>query len=415
MNSSSSLVSAQNRVESPFIIAKIGDYTFGHCSDMSSKQKLAQSGLVVFPNFMKNLRIVKVNGTVNTYTLTMDYGITEKDDPNLLEKVFSSVTDTRKITLSYGDWNAPSYIYKEEECLITQVQSNVDFQSSRITYTINCVSSSLAMKAGAFSFPARTAKPSDVLKELLSNEAYGLTTIFSGMANMSRAATSNFLAGDDKKVALEAKQGISVLEYIGYLVTCMVSDSDPGGPIKTANYFWNVYDDVNNEYGGTYFKVVKVPNNCTFTLSMDTFEVDIGYPSGNYITSFELKTDNTWSLLYDYSEKLNMPKYSYFINDNGVIESQYSPAVTTSSSSLTTSEPAKTWWTQVTQYPVTASLTIKGLLRPTLLMSYVKVNAFFYGRKHISSGLYIITKQEDLISDQGYRTTLSLTRVGGDS
>ena len=47
-------------------------------------------------------------------------------------------------------------------------------------------------------------------------------------------------------------------------------------------------------------------------------------------------------------------------------------------------------------------------------MDYVKVNAYFYGHKHISSGLYIITKQEDMISDQGYKTTLTLTRLSGD-
>ena len=68
----------------------------------------------------------------------------------------------------------------------------------------------------------------------------------------------------------------------------------------------------------------------------------------------------------------------------------------------------------MTQYPITAQLTIKGLLRPSILMSYVKINTYFFGHKHISSGLYIITKQEDSISDQGYRTTLNLTRVGGD-
>ena len=44
----------------------------------------------------------------------------------------------------------------------------------------------------------------------------------------------------------------------------------------------------------------------------------------------------------------------------------------------------------------------------------VKVNTYFYGRKHNSSGLYIITKQQDSISSAGSRTTLSLTRIGGD-
>ena len=65
----------------------------------------------------------------------------------------------------------------------------------------------------------------------------------------------------------------------------------------------------------------------------------------------------------------------------------------------------------MTQFPITATMTLKGLLRPAMLMTYVKVYAYFYGRPHISSGIYIITKQEDSVSESGYRTTLSLTRI----
>lgn len=410
----SSLVSAQNRVESPFIAVKIGDYTFGQCSGIANKDKLRQSGIVTYPNFMKSLRIVKVNGTVNTYTLQMDYVITDKDDPNMLEKVFSSVSSTRKIVLSYGDWNAPSYIYKEEEALITKIQSNVDFQASKITYNIQCISSSLTLKAGSFSFPPRTGKPSEIILELLENKNYGLSNVFGGMSNISKAALNSLIAGDDKSVNIEAKQGINILEYISYLVSCMVSTSDSGGPIKEANYFWSIYDDVTNEYGGTYFKVIKVPSNVKYNLTFDTFEVDVGYPSGNYVSSFVINSDDTWSILYEYSQQIKQPQYAYKIDDDGNVERYFSPVVTTSAETLNTSEASKTWWTQVTQYPITATLTIKGLLRPTLLMSYVKVNTYFYGHKHISSGLYIITKQEDIVNEEGYKTTLNLTRVGGD-
>lgn len=68
----------------------------------------------------------------------------------------------------------------------------------------------------------------------------------------------------------------------------------------------------------------------------------------------------------------------------------------------------------MTRFPITATLTIKGLLRSAMLMNYVRINTYFYGQKHISSGLYVITKQEDRIDSAGYRTTLSLTRIAGD-
>ena len=69
----------------------------------------------------------------------------------------------------------------------------------------------------------------------------------------------------------------------------------------------------------------------------------------------------------------------------------------------------------MTEFPIEATLTIKGLTRPSILMTYVKVNVLFAGGvKHISSGIYIITKQVDEIDSSGYRTTLTLLRVSGD-
>ena len=47
-------------------------------------------------------------------------------------------------------------------------------------------------------------------------------------------------------------------------------------------------------------------------------------------------------------------------------------------------------------------------------MSYVKLNMYYFGKKHISSGLYVISKQVDTIDESGFRTTLSLVRVAGD-
>ena len=69
----------------------------------------------------------------------------------------------------------------------------------------------------------------------------------------------------------------------------------------------------------------------------------------------------------------------------------------------------------MTQFPITATMTIKGLVRPAMLMTYIRVNAFFYGQRHISSGLYIVTKQEDRADQAGYRTTLTLQRIAGDN
>lgn len=411
---SKSLVSVQTRVESPFIIVKIGNYTFGHCAHKSERQKLGSLLNITFPNYMESINIIKINGSVNTYTIGMVYGITETDDPNMLERVFSSVSNSREITISYGDWNMPSFIYKEETAIITKVTSRVDFQNSRINYQISCTSKALSLRAGTFSFGARTAKPSDVIFELLTNKGYGLTDIFPGMANLTTVRNNGIIASDDKAVQIEAKKNISVLDYIGYLVNCMVCISDKGGPLKQEIYYWAVYDDTNNDFGGSYFKVIRVTAGSQYINSHNTYEVDVGFPSGSYVTEFNVDQENSWAILYNYAEDIQLPQYSYKIDKNGDIVDTFTPSVTSSSKYLRTTEADRTWWTQMTQYPITAKLKIKGLLRPAILISYVKINTFFYGHKHTSSGLYIITKQEDQINSAGYTTTLSLTRLSGD-
>jgi len=42
------------------------------------------------------------------------------DDPNFIDKILSTV-GYGKIKISYGDYASPSFIYKEEEAIITKV------------------------------------------------------------------------------------------------------------------------------------------------------------------------------------------------------------------------------------------------------------------------------------------------------
>jgi hypothetical protein len=81
--------------------------------------------------------------------LALSYPVTQTDDPNFFEKVLSSVSKTRKIIFSYGDMSMPTYIYREEEAIITKVQSNFQLQGGIINYTISAVSSCALNSAGS--------------------------------------------------------------------------------------------------------------------------------------------------------------------------------------------------------------------------------------------------------------------------
>ena len=210
MSSASSLVSSTNHVEVPFIIVQIGDYTFGHCGKPDIA-KLKTKFNIEYPNYMESLNITKINGSVNTYTLTMTYAITSQDDPNRFEKVFSSISNSRTIILKYGDWNSPSHIYKDEKAIITKLTTRVNLKNSTIQYIINCTSDALALTGASHTFSAKKAKPSDEIKRLLKNKTYGLKDLFTGMKSVD---PSIFIDGTDKVVQLEAKPSMNVLDYI---------------------------------------------------------------------------------------------------------------------------------------------------------------------------------------------------------
>lgn len=415
------LLSTTSRVEAPFIIVTIAGYTFGQynktTANVVDENGFTRRIIETFPNVVNTLEVEKINGTVNTYNIGLTYAIKAGDDPNKIDKVLSSASNNRTLKISYGDYSSPTFIYKEEEALITKVTSNVNITSSSISYTITAVSSANLLSAGAYNFPKRRAKPSDVIKEVLYNNKYGLLQVFYGMQDRGRVEQLGLIASDDKSVLIEAQSNISIFNYIDYLVSCMTGLGDSGTSLTgQTKYIFNVVDDVSGELGGPYFRVAKIAKNIQSiqaSNNFSTYQIDIGYPTANIVTAFSVDTNNAYSLLYEYSGKIQQEEYGYRINDDGDFDYIYAPTLVKNNMYRPTQADIN-WWSKVTQYPISATVTIKGLLRPAVLMSYVKLNVYFYGRKHNTSGTYIITKQSDSVNFSGYRTTLSLTRIQGD-
>ena len=411
-----SLLSTTARVEAPFIHLKIGKYAFGVATKDSDVSLLSRAvtSKYYFPNYMKSIEVKKINGVVNTYTINMIYVIRPGDDPNFLEKVFSSISDDRKIKISYGDCSLPTFFYKEEEAIVTNIKSDMNVSSCSISYTLTCTGVGSNANVGTWNFKSRFEQPSVVIKELLYTAKYGLKELFSGMQNKSLVFAKGLIASDDKKVLIRAQNGKTVLEYLNYLVSCMSSVTDGLSILKGSKYVLTFDDDIKSEFGGPYFKVSKISTMFRSSSSSDIYEVDVNFPGQNNVLGFSLDDNEAYSILYNYAGKVDQPDYVYKIDNKGDLQQVYSPILSNSKKYLETTESDKTWWTQVTQYPISGKLVIKGLLRPAILMTYVKINVYFYGRKHLSSGYYIITNQVDSVDGNGYKTTLTVTRVKGD-
>ena len=372
---------------------------------------------VQYPSYVQSLNITKINGQVNQYSLQLAYPVRFGDDPNLIEKILSSVTHTRKIIFSYGDATNPAYVYKSEEAIITNVVQQFNLESGTIVYTIRAVSGAALASSGSFNFiNKKPIKPSDEIKRIFkANSVYGLQNLFTGM---TLANLDKLIDGTDQTVEVESKTNISPLDYIHYLVGCMI----PVGStldIRTKDiYILTVHDDTVYDQlysdglseGGPYFKVTRTS---TETLHMsDAYEVDIGYNTSTIVLKFSIEKNENYSMLYEYNAKLSPELYSQRLNDQGKFEQVYAPMVTSGNDQYLTRAEDRIWYTKLTKYPISATLTVQGLLRHATLMQYLRLNVIFPGgNKHISSGLYIVTKQVDDIGLNGYTTTLSLTRI----
>lgn len=410
---STSLLTYPTNVESPFILLKVGNFVFGTYNSTNSNSKI----FVDYPNFIRGLEVTKINGRLNQYAIQLVYQIQKGNDPNLIDRIFGSV-GYGTVKISYGDWNAPTFIYKEEEAIITKLDSNVDFPNAKITYTLFCTSTALGLVSSSYTFQGGVFKPSDKIFEILFNSKYGLTGdtgVFYGMKSKSQVLSNGWIASNDKAVRVEAKENIDPLSYINYLVSCMVSNTNTGDDVLLdSSYYLSIIDDAYGEQGGPYFTIKQIYSNSKTIHNQDVYEVDVGFPTDALVMSFNIRDDNSWALLYNYSGNIQKEEYVYNIDNEGRVTTDYSPAYSTSTKNYITTPSQKTWWTNMTKFPISATLVIKGLIRPAMLMSYVKVNAFFYGQRHIASGLYFVTKQVDRVNGNGYRTELSLTRFAGD-
>ena len=76
----------------------------------------------------------------------------QNDDPNYFERIFSSVADTREIKFSYGDMSMPSFIYRDEVAMITNIKPSLNLSSNTITYTLTAVSTGVLSKMKSIAF-----------------------------------------------------------------------------------------------------------------------------------------------------------------------------------------------------------------------------------------------------------------------
>lgn len=391
------LLSYPTLVEAPIIEVDFNGVTIGGYGNSGDK----------YPNYFKSMTIKKINGRINEYNINLVYQVRPGEDPNAIDKLLSRTGYMNTLKIKYGDSNMPGMLFNEQEAIITDVTFNEDVTSSTISYNIKALSSISMLEANNFNFKNKyNTKPSNAILDLLYNSSASsiLLDVFPGMRNRTYVESANLVPTNDVPVNIAGMHDVSPLTYLSYLVSCMTN--------TTSSYFLTFEDGTHSNDDGTYFKISEVdkksyaPNS---NISGTVYEVDIGYPTNNFVTSFELINDVYFPLVYDYNG--TFAQYHYDIDNNGRTISYKSNPLETANNYQSQNVCSTNWWTHVTEYPVSAKLTLKGLLKPVMLVSNIKINSQFYGQKDMASGMYVVTEQVDNISSQGYTTTLTLLRT----
>lgn len=358
-----------------------------------------------YPNYVNSLTISKINGRINTYTLNLTYQIRPLDDVNLFDKLLSRTSYTNELRITYGD--SIYSTFREEKAIITDVTFTENVSNSSINYTITALSSSSSIMNSYFTFPSVRDKPSNMIRKLLYESgslSKSLLEMFPAMASKTFVDSNNLIPNDDKEVTIGGYTNLDAISYLSTLVSCMIGISD-----NTPNYFLTFYDDVN----GAYFKVNRVAGVSAVMMSSgltdSLYSVTVGYPGPNFITRFELTNNIYWPLVYEYNDSIE--SYDYNIDNKGRINKIKTNSLYKDNKYYQESITNSNWWYNVTNYPISAKLTIKGLIKPILLTSYIDVETLFYGEEDLASGLYVVTAQEDSVSGNGYVTELTLLRI----
>lgn len=387
------LLSFPTWVQAPTVVITLNGITIGGYGNSGDK----------YPNYIRGLEAVKLNGRINEYTINLVHQIRFGEDPNTIDKLLSNTGYENKIHIKYGDSSVGMY-YNEVEAVIRDVTYNESPQSSTITYTIKAISSIGAATSAYGNYASVTDKPSNIIRNLLydnPNTSRVLQDKFAGMRDRQLVEKYGLIPNTDEVTTIGAMNNVDVVTYLTHVISCMHND--------LSTYYLNYIDDKDNKLGGNHFKITEVSKTAVADNTIgQCYYVNVGYPTNNNVLNFTVDEDIYFPMIEEYQG--NIKEYDYDIDNSGnIIQKQVNNMLTDNFGNQGNAESG--WWNFITNYPIKSSLTIQGLISPIMLMTDIYIDANYYGWTDYTSGIYKVTGQLDKIDSTGCTSTLKLIKV----
>ena len=389
------LCSSEMLVQAPYIQVELNGIKIGGYNNSVDK----------YPNHVMSVTVEKISNQINNYTISLLYQIRAGEDPNLIDTILSRTGYRNKVKIKYGD-SANGIFYKEEEAYIIDVTHKDNVSSASISYTIKAVSSVGFVKYTYASYSSTTSKPSTEIVKLLYNSGQISTQLqnaFGGMKSRQATLSKNLIPTNDAVVNIPGLADASPYDRLLQLTANMRNPTDP-----SSTYMLTFMDASNNSSSFKITEIIRRENNSASNVK-NCYTLDVGFPGNTMITSFSLDNDVYWPLYYKYAGKV--ASYSYDIDYSGRIIRTKTNPLNIDDKFQSKNVELMNWWEYVRAYPVSATVTIKGLVKPIILMENVYIFSQIYGQQDLATGLYSIIGQTDTVNGSGCSTTLKLLKV----
>ena len=327
----------------------------------------------------------------------------------------SGVTaDNTPVTLRFGNTGVPGYelISSKYLCLITGY--SVSINNNYFYYTINCVSIGIKYRDKRFNIPpARNV--SDAINYIyqvwnlpkvgigkyyqlvIDKDAYGHVQPMD--IGYSKDEDSNLVPNTN------TLNDVTIYEFLDTILS-QVEDTDDARAV-----YWYELNDREDKQAIIIHRTLVTSEEDLSTLTSFTFDWGGNHQdnsTNNLVLSFEAEYQGAVNI----STSEDLIEYKHAIDSSGsqISAEGYFEYFVPDYARQQYHRDSK-FWSKAATWSYAAQMEICGIPADIPIGAYIEVNPLIYGKKHHTSGIYVIKGARCDISSNGFRTNLDLVKI----
>lgn len=359
-------------------------------------------------------------GSANQFSISIAYVPKPNQDPNLIDKALDGVTAKHlpcRLRYGYSGIKGYNLISQEYECEV--LGYTVSLRDSIIYYNITGVSYAMTLREKRYNFPAiPNLNPISFIKVLFNG-----ISASSFVSSMIKPVFDLKVSGDfygDYKIEIadnassyaepmefNAVQDVTVFQYLDTLLLNIQDTDDPNA------IYWYSLSDVRGKKTITIHRTTVQVTSSQYNDFKTLFVFDWGgnhqnNKTNNLVKAFE--TEFKGELNIATSDEIIETRYGIDSSGNDVQIEGLEELVVGDYMKQDNTVTTRTWAKSL-DWAYNASMELEGIPADIPIGAVIEVNPMFYGQKHHTAGLYMITGAKCNITSGGFSTNLNLFKI----